>query len=362
MAKKSSAPELLGNAQYVKISDLRLDNQNPRLPERYRDADQRRLAEALDLAFDSLPVAQSIAENGFFASEPLLAIPSPEGKGIFMVVEGNRRLSGLIGLTNPEIRSGFEDTDAWNAAANKSTLTADSTVPVVVHETRDSTHREVASAHVTGKLKWRPYAQSLYIASRIAEGRTFQEVAELLDIPKQKVADMYRDQAVVKQVQAAGLDTEEIESAFSLLTVAMSSTKIRTHVGAPSGAQTVPGEDPIPADKMDELKETIQWVFGTEDHDALITDSRQISQLGNVIATPVGLQSIREGDSLAAAREKVEAAGMNPLDRLVKRLQAAKSALIAAEDDLGEFAQDESVVNLFNDLEAVMEGLRNLSE
>lgn len=355
----SETQTILGDHKYVKISNLRLDENNPRLPPSHQGGSQSSLAEVLEIGFQAFAVAESIADSGYFHEEPLLVINGNE-KDTYVVVEGNRRLTALLGLTHPEIRSRFSGADKWNAAAERSTITADTEIPVVLHSDRESTHRQVARAHVIGKLGWQPLPQALYIAARVAEGRSYEEVADLLGIKKSKVADMFRDQAVLKQMQAAGLATGQVESAFSLLTVAMSSTKIRDFVGAPLGSQLKPGSDPIPVDKTDALEETVEWIFGSDDKEPAIRDSREISRLGNVIASDVGLAALRSGESLEAAWEKVKAAGMDPLERLMNRLTAARSALLAASDDLGDFAEDPSVVALVDDLEVVMEGLRNL--
>jgi len=355
----SETQTILGDLKYVKISNLRLDENNPRLPPSHQGGSQSSLAEVLEIGFQAFAVAESIADSGYFHEEPLLVINGNE-KDTYVVVEGNRRLTALLGLTHPEIRSRFSGADKWNAAAERSTITADTEIPVVLHSDRESTHRQVARAHVIGKLGWQPLPQALYIAARVAEGRSYDEVADLLGIKKSKGADMFRDQAVLKQMQAAGLATGQVESAFSLLTVAMSSTKIRDFVGAPLGSQLKPGSDPIPADKTDALEETVEWIFGSDDKEPAIRDSREISRLGNVIASDVGLAALRSGESLEAAWEKVKAAGMDPLERLMNRLTAARSALLAASDDIGDFAEDPSVVALVDDLEVVMEGLRNL--
>ncbi len=350
---------LTGELRYVKISNLRLDPFNPRLPPSYQGGSQTSLAEVLEIGFQAFAVAESIADSGFFHEEPLLVIAAEEA-GTFVVVEGNRRLTALLGLTNPDIRKRFSGPEKWDQIAQRSGITVDTEIPVVVHSDRDSTHRQVARAHVIGKLGWQPLPQALYIAARVAEGRSFEEVADLLGLKKSKVADMFRDQAVLKQMREAGLDTGQIEGAFSLLTVAMSSTKIRDFVGAPLGSQLAPGNEPIPAEKTEALKEAIQWIFGSDEEGPKIRDSREISRLGNVIASEVGLASLRAGDSLEASWEKVKAAGMDPLERLMHRLVAARSALLAASDDLGDFADDPSVVALVDDLEVVLEGLRNL--
>ncbi|NKX92685.1 ParB N-terminal domain-containing protein [Sanguibacter hominis ATCC BAA-789] len=348
-----------GELKHVPISALLLDPHNPRLPASRQRGDQADLAVDLELGFDAFAVAQSIADNGFFAAEPLIAIPAEE-QGKYVVVEGNRRLTALLGLAYPEIRDQFAEPSRWSKVADAAALTPDVVVPIVVHADRESTHVEVSRAHVVGKLQWRPYMQARFIAARVAEGRSIKEVAELIGITKSKAADLYRDQAIVGQAASVGLNTGNVEGAFSLLTVAMGNTKLRNHIGAPLGSRLVPGEDPVPAGKLEELKEVISWVFGDEDAEPVITDSRQMSALGNVVASDVGVGALRAGKSLDEAKQQVQNAGMDPRERLLKRITAATNALGAASDDLAEYASDSQVIGLLSDLEALVESMRNV--
>lgn len=349
-----------GTQRTVSISSLRLDPENPRLPESLRGGSQPDLAVVLEMGFDAYAVAQSIADNGYFMGEPMLAIPAPDEDGAWVVVEGNRRLTALLGLTDKEVRSQFAQPDRWESVAQRCVLTADGEVPVIVHQSRTATHAEVARAHVVGKLPWQPYMQARFIAARVAEGKTVSEVAELIGITKSKAADLYRDQAVVAQAQKLGLQTGGMEKAFSVLTVAMGNTKLRDHVGAPLGSRLDPATEPIPVDKVQELQELIGWVFGDEDNEPKITDSRQTSLLGNVVASEVGLAALRQGASLEEAKQKVAAAGMDPRDRLLQRLTTAKNALLATSDDLSGYASDSAVGALLSDVEAVVESLRSI--
>lgn len=349
-----------GTQQTVSISSLRLDPENPRLPESLRGGSQPDLAVVLEMGFDAYAVAQSIADNGYFLGEPMLAIPSSEEEGAWIVVEGNRRLTALLGLTDKAVRSSFAQPERWESVAERCVLTADDRVPIIVHQSRGATHAEVARAHVVGKLPWQPFMQARFIAARVAEGKTVAEVAELIGITKSKAADLYRDQAVVAQAQKLGLQTGGIEKAFSVLTVAMGNTKLRDHVGAPLGSRLDPTKDPIPSDKTEQLKELIGWVFGDEENEPKITDSRQTSLLGNVVASEVGLAALRQGASLEEAKQKVAAAGMDPRDRLLQRLTTAKNALLATSDDLSAYAADNQVGALLSDVEAVVESLRSI--
>ena len=355
---------IVGDLLYVPIANLRLDPKNPRLPPPAQGAQQERLAEVLEIGFQAVLVAESISLSGYFHEEPLLVIDGEdEGfeHGTYVVVEGNRRLTALLGLTRPDIRSRFSAADKWDAFAARSSLAATTEIPVVLHPDRNATYRQVARAHVIGKLGWQPLPQALFVSNRVDDGNSFEEVAELLGLKKSQVADMYRDQAILKQMRSVGIDSNPVENSFSSLTVMMSSTKIREFVGAPLGTKITPGTNPIPDENIGALREATEWVFGSDEKDPVINDTRQISKLGNVIASQIGLDALRSGQSLDAAYEKVRSAGMDPLDRLLNRLTAAKSALLSASDDLGDFAHDQSVIDLLEDLDAVIDGLRALS-
>lgn len=342
----------------VPLGSLRLDPQNPRIPESLRSNRQTDLAVVLEMGFDAFSVAQSIADFGFFQGEPVLAIPSEEPE-VWTVVEGNRRLTALLGLASKAVREEFAEPDKWEALAVKARLDGSEPIPIIEHVSREATHVEVARAHVVGKLQWQPFMQAKFIAARVEEGRAISEVAELIGVTKSKAADLYRDQAVVAQAQTLGLATSEIEKAFSLLSVAMGITKLRDHVGAPLGSRLTPGADPIPAEKANELGELMGWIFGNEEREPTISDSRQMSQLGNVVASEVGLASLRAGLTLEEAKQKVSAAGMDPRERLLNRLGAGKNALLHASDDLSDFVEDSQVLGALEDVEAIIESLRN---
>lgn len=349
----------LGSAAEVTISSLRLDTENPRLAAKHRNADQATVADVLRMSHDVLPIAQSFVDNGYFIAEPLLVINNPAEADTWIVVEGNRRTAALMGLTDPLVRGSFADAK-WDDLAAVSPLSASDKIPVVIHENREAAQVEVGRIHVVGKLQWSPYAQARYVASRIAEGKSFEDVAHDLGIQTSKVRDLYRDLAVADQAREAGISVRQLERAFSLVTVAMRTTKLRAHVDAPSGGQVKVGEPPIPEDKKEELKELVEWVFGSEDPpvEPKITDSRQMSKLGKVVGSEIGLRALRGGDSLERAEEKIKTSGLDPRDRLIRRLTAGRNALREAIDDIGDFADDPEVDELIDDIESISIGLQ----
>ena len=77
-----------------------------------------------------------------------------------------------------------------------------------------------------------------------------------------------------------------------------------------------------------------------------------------MVASDIGLKALRGGDSLEKAEERIKIKGLNPRDRLVKRLTAGRNALREATDDLVEFAVDHEIVDLVSEIESIANGLQ----
>jgi hypothetical protein len=101
----------------------------------------------------------------------------------------------------------------------------------------------------------------------------------------------------------------------------------------------------------------ITWIYGDGEIEPVIGESREISKLGNVVATPVGLAALRGGDTLDAAVQKAKDAEANPRDRLLKRLKAGRNSLVAALDDLSDFLDDAEVAESVDEARAAADAL-----
>ncbi len=353
--------QTLGATKFLNIEDLLLDPQNPRIPDSKKGASQTELAITLDMGFDAFTVAELMAVHGYFASEPMIAIPGENGKWI--VVEGNRRLTAILGLTDPSIRSEFLDSKKWDDLAKNSKLKRSDKIPVVTAKTRLDTAPIIGTKHIGGILQWKPYPQARYIANLIdVEGIEFADVAVMIGLKKNVVIDLYREQAIAAQAKSLGIDTGNVESAFSLLTVAMKNSKLREHVGAPIGSMVKSGQAPIPEDKVDELTEVLVYIFGDEKTEPVISDSRQITSLANVVANNDGLKALREGKSLEEARQKIASTGQTPHERLINRLTTGRNALVAAADDIAEASEIEAVKTLLIEIDDALGTLKTVIE
>jgi hypothetical protein len=104
---------VVGESMYLRVDELLLDTENPRFGSKTKVQSQEDIALKLEMGFDVITVAESIARNGFFANEPLIVIKS-NTPDKYTVIEGNRRFTALLALTNDEIRSQMFQTERLN--------------------------------------------------------------------------------------------------------------------------------------------------------------------------------------------------------------------------------------------------------
>lgn len=344
-----------GQIRRVPLQQLHLDTFNPRLSPDDQGGSQDDLAVSLDLAFQALTVAESIASHGYFESEPLIAV---EEDGKLVVVEGNRRLTALLGLADSRLRSHLANRDQWEVLAARANLKLDDLVPVVVVADRAEATPIIGFRHISGILQWEPFAQARYIARLVDEEEmTPVEIALMIGIDRTRVGNLYRDQAIVAQAHSLGIETGHVERAFSLMTVAMSTPRLREHIGAQLGSRTEAGTPPLPDEKEHELKELITWLYGDGEKEPVISESRDISRLGNVVSHAVGLDALRKGETLDTALQRVKDSDDNPRQRLVNRLRTGRKTLSSALEDMPDFTDDVEVRELVDEARAAADAL-----
>lgn len=138
----------------------------------------------------------------------------------------------------------------------------------------------------------------------------------------------------------------------------MTSVGLREHIGAPSPSEVTKDGSVLKPSKKKEVGEVFSWLFGDAKTDAVITDSRQVSSLGDVVASPEGLEVLRETRNL----EDAMMASGGVKQRLLKRLGAAVNALEKAELDIASFYDDEDVVEAVNRCVEALNRLRGEDE
>lgn len=345
-----------GTATRLRLSELRLDWRNPRLPLRARaeDRTQRELLLAIDKLSNPLEVAQSISRHGFFESEPLIAVRERDA---YVVVEGNRRLTALKGLTDAADHEALvQQTRGWQALA---LIDPPADLPCVVVERRDQVTPLLGFRHISGIEPWGAFAQAAYIVSLVEDdGKTLQEVSLLVGRTLTETRAMYRDHEIVRQgSDYFELDTRRVEADFGVFNAAMSVRPLRQYISAPTPANTPTEEWPLPESAKRNLSRLLMYVYGDErGRGKVIPESRALRRLGTVLGDPSGRgeRTLRETGDLDEALEAVA----EPEDRYRKALRAALKALRRAASDLPQEPSEDDIA-LLRDVETALRRLQD---
>jgi hypothetical protein len=326
------------------VADLDLDRENPRLPDELRTAKQPAILLHMQEHYDLLRVANSISRNGFYPSEPLIAIADGQR---YIVVEGNRRLGSL--LTLKKVPATVQHKQRWDDLAKSEKIPAQ--VPVLVAKNRAEVSAIIGYRHIAGIEPWDPWAKARFIGRLVDdEKRSFEEVSEIVSEAVGDVTAAYRNYRILIEVRKKRVKTDHAEESYGVFSRAMTSGPLRKFLGVGTGAEIRPRRNVLPRDKTKEVKELFGWMFGD---DAVLGESRDISKLGKVVASKEGLEVLRKTGDL----DEAEIASGGRRDRLVKRLATARAHLQKAREDIRKYARDSEVRDLLQECKSALDEL-----
>ena len=338
-----STEQFEGKRDELPIQELRLDPQNPRLPASIQQESQEALLHRIAEEYNAIEVARSIAVHGYFPSEPLIVIQQEDEVNV--VVEGNRRLAALAILNEPDLANSLDDASDWTDLAAQADLPEE--VPVVIAPNRQAVAPVIGYRHISGIEPWDPYAKARFIATLINEQNLeFNEVANLVGERPNEISAHYRNHEIVKQAKNDfNIDISRVTRRFGVFTRAMTSLDLRNHISAPAPSDVSPKTKPLPDDMKEQVHELLSWVFGEKGNASVISESRDITRLGKVLASEDGLRVLRQTRDLEAA--DVSAGG--PFEKLKSHLEKAHNHLEAAREDIVMYSTDERVQKLLSD-------------
>lgn len=339
-------------AAALPIAVLDLDDQNPRLPDALEDRSQESLIRHIDREYEPIRIGRSIAEHGYFESEPLIVVKDGDR---YRVVEGNRRLVALLGLSDDRVRQLLSRQTQWEELARRAKLP--DVIPVVEVDSPEDVAPIIGYRHISGIIPWEPFAQARFVSHLVDGGMGFSDVADLVGEDLTEVRSLYRNYAIVREARTKfQLDTSPVESDFGVFTRAMNSLPIRRFIAAPAPADVARETDPIPEEKQPELGALLTWIHGDADGDGrVISESRDLKRLARVLDSPAGTDILKLTGNLEAADE---AAGGNRR-RLLNRLTVARNALQAASEDFPVLRDDAEVLQVLEEIDDALAALND---
>jgi hypothetical protein len=332
---------------------------NPRLS---ADGDgpssQSAIFQALWREFAVDELASSIAANGYFPYEPLIAI---EVDGNLVVVEGNRRLAALKALL------GLEQVDSPAALpeVTPDVLRDIAEVPVVITERREI-WQYIGFKHVNGPQAWQSVSKAKYIADVHAQFNvSLEQIAAQIGDRHSTVLRLYRAWRVLEQAEEHDVfniaDRWKPHFSFSHLYTGLDYSGIANFIQvAPAQEQR---SDPVPPGGIKPLGEACAWLYGSRSRQrepVVVSQNPDLRILDEVIQSPNGLAALRNGLPLRTSREIGKGDPLVLRESLVAAknfLQTARAKVITGvrEDDAGLFDLAQDIYDL---AEAIVDDMK----
>jgi hypothetical protein len=283
-----------------KTDDLHFDAKNPRLAGTI-DAEVKEpdILRTLWTEFAVDEVAISIAHNGFWAHEPILATKEDNK---LVVIEGNRRLAAVKILRDPKARASLKATDL--PEISKADIERLNTLPVVTCS-REEVWQYLGFRHLNGPQNWRSFAKAEYIAQVHNQfGVPLATIAKQIGDQHSTVQRLYHGLMVLRQAEEANLfdqaDAYKEHFSFSHLYTGLEYPGIAGYIGLKE-ERDYDEKDPVPKAKLKNLGNLLMWLYGSRSrgHEPLVrTQNPHLRMLDEALLSRDGITALQRGASL----------------------------------------------------------------
>lgn len=340
----------------VPVEWLKLDHRIPRLMYVGADATDVAIIAELYRSEDLSELLESISSNGYLDIEPLIVLLS--GKRL-IVIEGNRRLAAIRLFREPGIvdrvldESGIRITVPPIPEGFRATLDR---VSVYRVDSRTDARPFIGFKHVNGAAKWESYAKGKFAADWHRDGSvSIEEIASRIGDKHDTVKRMVNAIYVLEQAEAEKIFRIDDRSSgrfnFSHLYTALARPPYMQFLGLGAAwSRHEPSPNPIPRDHLDQLREVLQWLYGSrEDSVPPVVESQNphVKQLGEVLQSGEALKVLRATGLLYLAHSSIQPAGQKFSEALLR----ARQEIREASDSLGAFdGPNPALVDIAEDL------------
>lgn len=302
----------------VATSLLEFDRGNPRLvaEKNLATASDEEVICALAEIADIGELVNSIVANGYMDIEPLIVTTkNVKTKGNYRVLEGNRRLSAIRLIQNPNLAVKCKQSIPKDIPER----VYDSFKNITVYEVEDEieSRKFIGFKHINGAHRWDSYAKARFLTgwykSEIDKGVTIESMARQLGDKNQTVRNLISGMLVLQQAQTKELfDIDDRNKpgpfGFSHLYTALNRIQYREFLDLDKDWNQTPLLEPIVKEKEKALQEILYYIYGSKKDDVksvIKSQNPNLRELGEVLAHPLALSVLRSTNSLELAREEV---------------------------------------------------------
>jgi len=315
----------------IPVKDLFLDSHNPRLPEHLDGATEAEIVRHLRVEEALEELAQSFADNGYFDTDPLVAVEAESGR--YIVVEGNRRLATLkivLGLI-PELEDLQFSTIEFSAELLKDLKE----VPCFVADSREDVTRFIGFRHIGGLRLWPPEAKARFVyqavereGARLPDAEVFKEVGRQTGSNAQGVRNLYVAICLLRHAREEwGVNVASLQSErFGVWQRALSSSEIKDFIGLKAARDFREVKQAIEQTREKGMREVVLDLSPkVSGRPPLVRDSRMITEYGMILVNPEAYVLLRETNDFEAARQRLASGSV--ADRLRSLCERASQIL-----------------------------------
>jgi len=317
--------------KYIELANLFLDTNYPRLPKSKQGKDEKTVIEFMLLEAATLELMLAIGENDFFAGELLLVVKDETENGKYIVVEGNRRLTAVKLLHNPELTTvkKIASKEIVDNAKFKPTE-----LPCLVFEDKSKILKYLGFRHITGIKSWRLLEKARYLFE-LRNSDDFKNLS-FLDASREIAKMIGSSSAYVKRLlisfelykvvedeafyQIEGLN--DTRFFLNYFTDGLNKDNIRNFIEV-----NINSESPLESLNVENLKKLTHWWFEkSEGQSRVLGDSEGLKLLDKVIGHEDALIAFERGLSIYEAYEITDDFDIQFENRIKETLKGIEKA------------------------------------
>jgi hypothetical protein len=344
--------------QYIPISDLCLNILYPRLPKSQQGKTEKFVIEFLLLEASTIELMLAIGQNGYFPGEQLLVVLDKTDNK-YRVVEGNRRLSAVKLLNNPELAT-VQKSKVQQVI--KETTERPTNIPCLIFDNEQEIHKYLGFKHITGIKEWRLLEKARYLyslkESLFADKNIIQaarEIAKMIGSRMDYVRRVLVGYEVYKIIEDEHnfyriRDLNDTTFYFNYIVDSLNKDNIRKFLGI-----DFDNEQPNENISQENLKKWTHWLFEKNDQNRtrLIGNSSDLSDLNAILGHKEALEAFdQKGYSLERANEltgEIDNVFMSFVRNAFVNLEKADNVIIRVKNFYPDLEDDLRKIKLLSD-------------
>src|SRR5439155_25245064 len=93
------------------------------------------------------------------------------------------------------------------------------------------------------------------------------------------------------------IDIAKVEDRFSVLYLSLRTEGVRRYLQIDIEADPETAKRPVPPRRLKQLTSFARWLFGDEDHDPVVSDSRQVDDFGRILESDTAVDYLERTES-----------------------------------------------------------------